>query len=180
MWNQDLYHRAFLFAGEAHGTQKIPGSDVSYTVHLANVCMEVMTAVVATTDREYDANLAMLCALLHDTIEDTEVTYGDVEEAFGKQVADGVLALTKDESLASKGEMMVDSLRRIKEQPAEVWLVKLADRTTNMNKPPHYWRREKRVAYRDEALLILRELGAANAYLAERLGAKIEDYGAFL
>ena len=37
----------------------------------------------------------MVCALLHDTIEDTAVTFEDIETAFNQYVAAGVLALTK-------------------------------------------------------------------------------------
>ena len=46
---------------------------------------------------------------------------------------------------------MADSLARIKQQPKEVWLVKLADRSANLGKPPHYWSAEKILAYRQEA-----------------------------
>jgi len=63
----------------------------------------------------------MHCAILHDTIEDTKFNYDKVKELFGEKIANGVLALTKDESLPTKNEMMLDSLERIKKQPKEVW-----------------------------------------------------------
>ncbi len=43
-------------------------------------------------------NLAVQCALLHDTIEDTDVTYDQVKDQFGTDGADGVMALTIDET----------------------------------------------------------------------------------
>lgn len=118
----------------------------------------------------------MLCALLHDTVEDTAVTYEQVAAGFGQPVADGVLALTKDEGLP-KGEQMPDSLRRIKRQPREVWLVKLADRIVNLQPPPKHWQAERIAAYKVESDSILAALGEASPLLAERLAAKIEAYG---
>ncbi|NTU80585.1 MAG: bifunctional (p)ppGpp synthetase/guanosine-3',5'-bis(diphosphate) 3'-pyrophosphohydrolase, partial [Chloroflexales bacterium] len=91
-------------------------------------------------------------------------------------VADGVLALSKDEALP-KDERMPDSLRRIQAQPHAVWLVKLADRIVNMQPPPKHWQGDKIAAYKDEAHAILAALGAASPLLAARLAAKIEAYG---
>jgi (p)ppGpp synthase/HD superfamily hydrolase len=71
---------------------------------------------------------------------------------------------------------MRDSLARIRAQPAEVWMVKLADRITNLQAPPHYWTREKIRAYRAEAREIHAQLGAACDVLGPRLLEKIEAY----
>jgi (p)ppGpp synthase/HD superfamily hydrolase len=134
--------------------------------------MEVMSSPAAE-------DLAVLCALLHDTLEDTEITFDDVAGAFGSEVAAGVQALTKDESLPRE-EQMADSLVRIKRQPKQVWMVKLADRITNLQEPPHYWNQDKRQAYRAEAWTILTELRDGDALLAGRLERKIQDYGRYL
>jgi (p)ppGpp synthase/HD superfamily hydrolase len=75
---------------------------------------------------------------------------------------------------------MEDSLRRIRQQPREVWRVKLADRITNLQPPPSYWTPEKRGKYRAEAVTILDALGEASPFLATRLRGKIEAYGEFL
>jgi (p)ppGpp synthase/HD superfamily hydrolase len=91
-------------------------------------------------------------------------------------VAGGVKALTKNESLPTKHEQMVDSLERIKIQPVEIWMVKLADRITNLSAPPFYWTREKKIQYREEALLIHSELHTANSHLSERLICRINSY----
>lgn len=99
---------------------------------------------------------------------------------FGTEVADGVMALTKNAELPTKAEQMNDSLHRIKQQPQEVWLVKLGDRISNLGKPPHHWNPEKIAVYRDEAITIHRELGEASPLLGDRLLARIESYEAFL
>lgn len=176
-FSRDLYMRAWNFASERHLGQKMPGSELPYVTHVGAVAMEVL-ATFALEDVA-DPDLAMACALLHDTVEDTKTTPEEVGAAFGPAVAAGVVALSKDATLP-KAEQMADSLRRIRREPRAVWLVKLADRTVNMEAPPHYWPSEKRRAYREEARLILRELGEASPSLAARLEEKIEAYGAFV
>ncbi len=172
-WSPDNYIRAYKFAAHAHRGQTIPGADISYLMHLSFVCMEVIAAL--DVEPGHHDNLAVQCALLHDIIEDTTVTFEQVEAEFGAAVAQGVLALTKDKML-SKELQMADSLRRIKQQPAEVWMVKLADRITNLQPPPHYWTPEKIVRYRAEAIEIYTALAEASPHLSSRLLEKIEDY----
>lgn len=172
-WDPDRYQRALAFAAAAHGEQRLPDSTLPYVVHLSNVAMEVMTAAAA--DPSVDADLAVQCALLHDTLEDAGVSADELRRRFGEPVAAGVLALTKDARLP-KAERMADSLRRIAAQPREVAMVKLADRITNLQPPPRSWSPEKIDGYRDEARHILDALGAAHAGLAARLRAKIEAY----
>jgi (p)ppGpp synthase/HD superfamily hydrolase len=176
MWSPALYQRAIRFAAEAHRGQQLPGSDLPYLVHLATVAMEVGRALTASPGR-YDGDLAVACALLHDTLEDTGVTMEELHTEFGEAVAQGVAALTKNEAIEDKTERMADSLSRVLQQPPEIALVKLADRITNLQKPPHYWSPEIRRAYREEAALILERLGAVDDFLRRRLEEKIETYG---
>ncbi len=172
-WSQDEYIRAYRFAAIAHQGQSVPGTDLPYIVHPALVCMEVIAALVA--EQGHDENLAVQCALLHDVIEDTSVTYEQVQQEFGGAVADGVLALSKNPTLPKQSQMQ-DSLQRIQEQPQEIWLVKLADRISNLQPPPHYWTQDKIIAYRQEAIQIHDTLSAASQFLSARLAAKIEAY----
>lgn len=172
--SQDKYIKACNFAAKAHNGQLVPGTDLPYLVHLSLVSMEVIAALGA--DDKHDADLAMQCAWLHDTIEDTTtVTYENVKDSFGVNVADGVWALTKDTSLP-KQDQMADSLKRIRQQSKEVWVVKMADRITNLQPPPHYWNQEKIVRYREEALMIHNALKDANELLAARLLLKANEY----
>ena len=94
---------------------------------------------------------------------------------FGQAVAAGVLALTKDMALP-KEQQLADSLRRIRHQPPEVWMVKLADRISNLQPPPSHWTKQKSASYREEALQIHEALREASPSLAKRLLAKIESY----
>jgi (p)ppGpp synthase/HD superfamily hydrolase len=116
------------------------------------VAMVVIAAL--QTEDGLDGDLAVQCALLHDVVEDAGKSYEDLEKTFGKKVANGVLALTKSNLIKSKIEKMADSLARIKEQPREIGMVKLADRIVNLQPPPSHWSAEKRSKYREEAIQI--------------------------
>ena len=171
---QDYYQKAMKFAGEKHANQKVPGTKANYLLHIANVSMEVIIAHKHHPD--FDLNTAIQIAILHDTIEDTATTYDEINSHFGKVVANGVQALTKNESLNTKEERMMDSLQRINLLSKEVGLVKLADRITNLQHPPSHWSTEKIKKYSEEAQLIALTLISKNDYLNTRLTAKIESY----
>ena len=177
LWSQDAYIQAYRFAAEAHRGQLVPGTEIPYLMHISLVCMEVTTALHAGSAD--NPTLAVQCALLHDVIEDTPATFEAVRAAFGPGVAAGVLALTKDKRLEKPAQMQ-DSLRRIRQQPREVWMVKLADRITNLQPPPATWTAAKISAYQAEARQILDALGSASPLLAARLEQKINTYGNFV
>lgn len=178
-FDPDLYKRALDFAARAHGDQRVPGSGFPYVVHVAKVAMEVLAA----TEDEVglDRDLAVACALLHDAVEDApshqerQERLAAIRAAFGVRVADGVLALTKDDTLPKQARMP-DSLARIRAQPREVWLVKLADRITNLEPPPPAWPAEKRRVYHAEAERLLFALRDAGTSLPRRLEAKLAEY----
>jgi len=174
-WDPDKYTEAWNFASHAHEGQTMPGSKLPYINHVGSVSMEVANAIARSDDIQRP-NLLIQCALLHDVIEDTRHTYNDIADKFGTEVADGVLALSKQKGRASK---MQDSLDRIKKQPREIRMVKMADRITNLQPPPDHWSDKKVRNYKDEASLILYELGSANRYLSQRLSDKIQEYEYF-
>jgi (p)ppGpp synthase/HD superfamily hydrolase len=172
MWNPDLFHETLHFAAAAHEGQFVHGQNYSYIVHLIGVCMEALRAAML---EPADMNLLMQCSLLHDTIEDTPISLNILSDRFGNEVAEGVLALTRQE-----GESTSDYLKKIVLQKKEIWMVKLADRIWNMNEPPEHWDRNKRTAYREEAKEILETLKKGSPYLAARLSDKIYAYGRYL
>ncbi|MEL4457307.1 HD domain-containing protein [Lutimonas vermicola] len=174
---QSLYQKAIAFAGEKHRDQKVPGTQSSYLLHLSNVAMETMIAARHTD--HFDLGFAVQVALLHDVLEDTNTTFDELQAAFGKKIADAVLALSKNEALEPEAQIP-DSLERIKLQPKEVWAVKLADRTSNMQPPPAHWDNNKRIGYLLMACVILSMLKGGNHYLEKRLEEKILAYEQYI
>ncbi|NJL13744.1 MAG: bifunctional (p)ppGpp synthetase/guanosine-3',5'-bis(diphosphate) 3'-pyrophosphohydrolase [Microscillaceae bacterium] len=180
-WNPDLYQKAWHWATLAHEGQTYggpaEGQHILYLNHIGSVVAEVHWALAQMTLP--DPDLALLCAILHDTLEDTDLRPAAIEEGFGPRIAAGVAALTKDESLPDKGQKMADSLARIRQQPAEIWVVKMADRICNLQHPPYYWDKAKKQAYQAEAQVIYEALASAHVPLATRLQQKIAEYAQF-
>jgi (p)ppGpp synthase/HD superfamily hydrolase len=176
-WSQEVYIKAYRFAAKAHNGQKFPGTDLSYIMHISFVGMEVTAAL--EREPEQNGNLALQCALLHDVIEDTDIIFEQVQTEFGTEVAAGVSALTKNPKL-DKAMQLRDTLQRIQKQPYEIWLVKLADRVSNLGPPPHSWKREKIKRYQREAIEIHSALQKASIYLSNRLLHKIKQYETYI
>ena len=179
MFSQENYIEILNFAAIAHGEQKTP-KGLPYLAHITCVAMEVINACEKSKIDEEKTNLAISCALLHDVIEDTSISYDELYIKFGEEIANGVEALTKDKTLSSKQEQMRDSIERLLTQSYEVQMIKLADRITNLGTPPKHWDNEKIRAYQKEASFILSCLGNSNIYLAQRLKEKIEEYKKYI
>jgi len=174
MINQDKINEALLFAAIKHEGLKMKQPDVSYVTHLQGVCLEAISGCL-NSKAKVNLEKVILLALLHDTIEDTSATYEEIKNEFGNEIAEGVSALTKNKSLPCE-ERMKDSIERIKKQSVEVSIVKLADRLFNLKDIPLQWSEEKIFDYKEQAKLILNELGHSNEYLANRLKEKIDNY----
>ncbi len=176
MWNQDIYNSALKYAAHAHQGQKITGTDLPYIIHCVSVCMEIIHSITGRNDINQD--LAVKCALLHDTIEDTNTNYTDLMNTFDEETAEGVLSLTKNIDLP-KSRRIADSLERIRKSPVEIQMVKLADRITNLSPPPPQWSRQKIIDYHSDAIMIYDALNDADAILSKRLMEKIKCYRIF-
>jgi len=97
---QEAWLPAWQFAARAHLGQKVPGSELPYLVHVGAVAMEILAAHHARPFARPE--LAIQCALLHDTLEDTPTDEATIAASFGPAVAAGVRALTKDSALAKR------------------------------------------------------------------------------
>lgn len=181
LFNVEFFKENLAFALRAHGEQKTPHG-LPYSMHLLSVTSEVINALSVEPLSFDENNVAIACALLHDVNEDTEIKITKESALAGNAevIAKGVLALTKDKTLSSKEAQMKDSLERLKKRQNCVALVKLADRISNLGIPPKHWDDEKKRKYLDEAKLILRELGYAHSYLANKLQERIDAYATYL
>ena len=172
---QTIYQETIAFAALKHGNQKMP-TGLPYVVHLSNVAMEVFMA--HKEEPNFNIDLAIQLALLHDVLEDTPLSFKELEDTFGNIVATGVLALTKNASLDKKDQMQ-DSLDRIVQQGTEVAIVKLCDRITNLQKPPIKWNNAKIKKYHLQALKIAERLQGKNEYLDKRIQEMILNYSTY-
>ena len=154
----DKVREAYDFAEKHHEGQK-RNSGEDYIVHPFNVAL-----ILAEMNMDISTIIA---GLLHDTIEDTEVTYEDVKERFGEEVAILVEGVTKLKMLSyqTKQEKQAENIRKMVLAMAKdirVVIVKFADRLHNM-RTLEYMTPEKK---HDKAL----ETIEIYAPLADRLG----------
>ncbi|MBR3891828.1 MAG: bifunctional (p)ppGpp synthetase/guanosine-3',5'-bis(diphosphate) 3'-pyrophosphohydrolase [Bacilli bacterium] len=160
-----------LFASVAHKNQMMMDPEVPYLTHLISVASNVLEAY-HNGEEKFNLDYALKLAILHDTIEDTEVTYDILEQRYGKDIAMGVLALSKNDNLPYNMQLE-DSIERIKKAPREVAIVKLSDRIYNLMIKPEKWSKEKWDNYLKESEYMLNEIGIANKYLEDKLQERI-------
>ena len=121
--------RAYNLARAAHKEQKRKSGE-PYIIH--PICVAIVLAQLEL-DKE-----AIIAALLHDVVEDTDITLEQITEEFGEEVAllvDGVTKLTKLSWKADKVEIQAENLRKMflaMAKDIRVILIKLADRLHNM------------------------------------------------
>lgn len=166
------FHSAFAFANVKHQGQKIPGSELPYIAHISNVCFELL---LMPDLNKYDKEFLLTVASLHDTLEDTPTSEEEILDLFGLQVLSAVKALSKNYALP-KELQIADSLERILKEPVEVQLVKLADRISNLDKPPVTWAKGKIIRYHESSQLIYEKLRNTDEYLSNKLLVKIKNY----
>ena len=120
----DLIEKARAFAKVHHGGQVRKFSGDPYFTHPEKVA----NALRVWDDPPGVATHEIVVAYLHDVIEDTSVTYEDIVEFFGQEIADDVMILTKQDD-----ENYFDYIRRISESSrGNIW-VKIEDLTHNMS-----------------------------------------------
>jgi GTP pyrophosphokinase len=156
--SEALLNRAYVYAMKAHGNQKRASGD-PYFSHPLEV------AAILTDLKLDDATIT--AALLHDVIEDTEVTREEIDEKFGKEIGDLVDGLTKIKKLdlVTKKAEQAENFRKLLvaiSSDIRVLLIKLADRLHNMRTLAHK-KPESRRRISDETLEIY-------APLAGRMG----------
>lgn len=125
------------WAAKAHKNQQRKGIDAEpYVNHLLEVA-----ELIALADAPGDVEV-VIAGLLHDTVEDVDVTRDDIVAVFGTRVADLVLAVTDDKSLPKDRRKWL----QIQHAPGlcrDAKLIKLADKTSNLRAlvrtPPAGW-----------------------------------------
>lgn len=126
--DQRLIRKAFKFAYEAHkGMRRKSGEP--YILH------SIAVARIATSEIALGAT-SVICALLHDVVEDTDYTIEDIENNFGKKVASIIDGLTKISGVFDKkSSLQAENFRKMLmtlSDDVRVILIKLGDRLHNM------------------------------------------------
>jgi len=126
--DRKLIRIAFEMAADAHKTMRRKSGEpyILHPIAVAKICVEEIGLGVRST----------ICSLLHDTVEDTDVTLEDIEREFGNEIARIVDGLTKisnviDVNASKQAENFRKILLTLTDDP-RVILIKLADRLHNM------------------------------------------------
>jgi GTP diphosphokinase / guanosine-3',5'-bis(diphosphate) 3'-diphosphatase len=140
-----LLFRALAFAAHKHRDQRRKDAEASPYINHPIALAEVLAGEGGVTDVE-----VLAAALLHDTIEDTDTTAGELEAQFGKRITGMVVEVTDDESLpkAEKKRLQIEHAPGL--SPGAK-LVKLADKICNLrdvaDRPPAKWELQRRQEY---------------------------------
>ncbi len=137
--------RALDFAARHHAHQRRKGAAKEpYINHLAEVAN-----LLAEATEGRDPTL-VIGGLLHDLIEDQDVTADEIAARFGREVADLVLEVTDDRAL-SRAERQQRQIETAAGKTRRARMLKLADKTSNLrsmaSSPPVDWSPERRADY---------------------------------
>jgi guanosine-3',5'-bis(diphosphate) 3'-pyrophosphohydrolase len=156
--DQSYINRAFQYAYDGHNGQNRKSGEpyITHPLHVAIYLCEL------NFDKE-----TIAAALLHDLIEDTEISYDDIKKEFGEEVADIVDGVTKLDKIkySTNEEAKADAIRKMviaMSKDIRVLILKLADRLHNIQTIEYHqdWKQEK----------IANETLYVYAPLAHRLG----------
>ena len=161
----ELIDRALAFSASAHrGQKRMSGEEfISHSIAVAQILAEQLLD-----------STSIAAALLHDVVEDSDVSTGDIEREFGSEVAGIVDGLTKISHLTfrSSAEEQVENYRKLLlsiARDARVIIIKLGDRLHNMRTLEHLpLERRSRIA------LETREIYAPLAHRFGMAGMKAE------
>jgi GTP pyrophosphokinase len=156
--DKELLRAAFEMATNAHKTMRRKSGEpyIFHPIAVAMICVEEIGLGVRST----------ICALLHDTVEDTDITLDDIKSEFGNEIAKIVDGLTKistvmDTNSSQQAENFKKILLTLTDDP-RVILIKLADRLHNM-RTMDSMKQEKQLKIASETIWVY-------APLAHRMG----------
>ncbi len=156
--DKELLRTAFEMSVEAHKTMRRKSGEpyILHPIAVAKICVEEIGLGVRST----------ICSLLHDTVEDTDISLEDIEREFGQEIARIVDGLTKISNVIDiNGSQQAENFKKIlmtlTDDP-RVILIKLADRLHNM-RTLESMKREKQLKISSETVYVY-------APLAHRMG----------
>ncbi len=130
--SDDLVIRAFAFSYEAHRETKRKATNIPYITHPLSVVVNLMKSFVNTEE-------LLAAALLHDVVEDEDVTFEQLTEEFGERVSSLVKAVSEPKSLSNStsdrrkswNTRKQHTIKSMKSASHEVKLLSCADKLAN-------------------------------------------------
>src|SRR5688572_6464599 len=163
--------KAAAFAAEKHRNQRRKDEEASpYINHPIQVAHILVQADVEDPE-------VLAAALLHDSIEDTNTSFEELEIVFGYEIANIVAECTDDKRLSKleRKQAQIDHAAKISRKAR---LVKLADKIANVNDmndaPPAGWSLERKREYFDWAKQVVDRMRGTHAVLEARFDG---EYG---
>ncbi len=161
-----LLFDALAFAAHKHRAQRRKDIEASPYINHPIALADVLANEGAVEDP-----IVLCAAVLHDTIEDTETTYAELRERFGREIADVVMEVTDDKTLL-KAERKERQVVHAPDLSQRAKLVKLADKISNLrdiaSNPPASWLLSRKQEYYEWAKRVIDGLRGAHPGL-ERL-----------
>lgn len=121
----NLVEKAIIVATKAHEGQKRKSTDIPYITHPYSVGMSLQKS--GCSDE------VIAAGILHDTVEDTEITLDYIRQEFNDKVADLVEAVSEPEREASWEDRKKHTIQFLKTAPLEVRLISCADKLHNIS-----------------------------------------------
>ena len=164
-----LLMEALAFSAYKHRNQRRKDVDASPYINHPIALARVLAVEGGVSDHK-----TLVAAILHDTLEDTETSYEELRETFGRIIADTVREVSDDKML-SKADRKRLQVEHAKHLSRRARLVKLADKTCNVrdmaSHPPHGWDLARRRAYFDWARQVVDQIRGTH----ERLEAAFDE-----
>ena len=157
--------RAIHFAADKHRGQRRKDPAASPYINHPIAVAELLARIGRVSDP-----ITLLTAVLHDTVEDTETTFEELERAFGPEVRAVVAEVSDDKSLPKqeRKRRQIEHAPHISERAK---IVKLADKTSNIRdvaaNPPSDWSLERHREYLDWAEAVVAGVRGVNPALEQ-------------
>jgi GTP diphosphokinase / guanosine-3',5'-bis(diphosphate) 3'-diphosphatase len=173
--DKEVIRKAFEVAVEAHKEMRRKSGEpyIYHPIAVAQICAEEIGL----------GSTGIVCALLHDTVEDTDLTLDDIKGLFGEKVSQIIDGLTKISGVIDNtSSIQAENFRKVlltMSEDIRVILIKLADRLHNMRTLEHM-KRDKQMKIASETLFLYGPLAhrlGLNAIKTEleNLGLKYTD-----
>jgi (p)ppGpp synthase/HD superfamily hydrolase len=174
----DVVEKALQLAGQAHDGQYRKGTKIPYITHPVAVGIILMKA-------GYHEDL-IAAGILHDTVEDTIITLGDIEKEFGSKIASIVDGCSEPDKSLTWEERKEHTIEYLKTAPSDIRVVACADKLHNVRSilsdykqhGDEIWTRFKRGKEQQEWYYrnIIESLGAASSFsLLEELKKEVNE-----